>query len=284
MSQLGFAEDADRAEAAHLRPQVPFAPVVRSLDDDLRQRVLVTAAAREVFGEILAAAPDELAALYPTPFLGENLLPVQRVDDPALRAAIADVSRLTGVEAEVFLGERVPGLVAMVATPRKLVVIDRTLIGEADGPRRYLLGWAFEALRGGYAFLHHLGKKQRSELGGFVKSLLLPESERPGPTNEFVRGLPKRAQRVIERHTGGGRELDGEAWIDGMLAIAKRGGLVACDDFFDATWMIARISGEMLLSHDATVALGAVLGGADLIRFYLSDDYQRIRETLTAPL
>ena len=46
--------------------------------------------------------------------------------------------------------------------------------------------------------------------------------------------------------------------------------------------MIARISGEMLLSHDATVALGAVLGGADLVRFYLSDDYQRIRESLAA--
>jgi hypothetical protein len=36
----------------------------------------------------------------------------------------------------------------------------------------------------------------------------------------------------------------------------------------------------MLLSHDATVALGAVLGGSDLVRFYLSDDYQRIREHL----
>ena len=38
----------------------------------------------------------------------------------------------------------------------------------------------------------------------------------------------------------------------------------------------------MLLSHDATIALGAVLGGADLVRFYLSDDYHRIREQLGA--
>jgi hypothetical protein len=38
------------------------------------------------------------------------------------------------------------------------------------------------------------------------------------------------------------------------------------------------------LSNEATVALGAVLGGADLVRFYLSDDYHRLRETLaTAP-
>jgi len=111
---------------------------------------------------------------------------------------------------------------------------------------------------------------------------LLPESERPGPTNEFVRGLPKRAQKVLERHANTSRELDGDVWIDAMLNSAKRGGLVACDDFAAATWMIARISGEMLLSHDATVALGAVLGGADLVRFYLSDDYHRIRDHLTS--
>ncbi len=282
MEQLGFAEDADRAESARVRGQLPYMPTQRPLDDDLRARLLVNSAARDVFGEIMASAHDELAALYPAPFLGENLTPAQRIDDASLRVAIADVARLTGVDADVFVGERVPGLVAMVASPRRLVVIDRSLVTEADGPRRYLLGWAFEALRGGYAFLHHLGKKQRSELGAFLKSLLLPEAERPGPTNDFVRTLPKRAQRVLERHSGGGRDLDGDAWIDAMLSIAKRGGLVACDDFAAATWMIARISGEMLLSHDATVALGAVLGGADLVRFYLSDDYQRIRESLAA--
>jgi len=94
--------------------------------------------------------------------------------------------------------------------------------------------------------------------------------------------------KVLERHVGRGRDLDTEGWIDGMLANAKRGGLLAADEFAAATWMIARISGENLaptgLTNDATVALGAVLGGADLVRFYLSDDYHRLRETLaTAP-
>jgi len=230
----------------------------------------------------LRPASTELAALYPAPLLGENLVPAQALDDAGLKVAVADIARLTSTEAEVFVGERVPGLLALVAAPRRLVVIDRTLANEADGPRRYLLGWAFEALRGGYAFLHHLGRRQRTELGNFMKALLLPESDRPGPTNEFVKALPKRAQKVIERHQGWGREVDGDAWIDGMLGTAKRGGLLACDDFSAATWMIARLTGEMLLSHDATLALGAVLGGSDLVRFYLSDDYQRLREQLTS--
>mgnify|MGYP002377498904 CR=1 FL=1 len=282
MEQLGFAEEVDLGAAAKVRASLPYHPVRRALDDEMRLRLLATPAARDPFGEVLAAASTELAALYPPPPLGENLVPVQGMDDPGLKVAVADVARLTAIEAEVFVGERVPGLVALVAAPRRLVVIDRMLAGENDGPRRFLLGWAFEALRGGYAFLHHLGRRQRSELGNFMKSLLLPESDRPGPTNEFVKGLPKRAQKVLERHQGWGRDVDGDQWIDGMLGTAKRGGLLACDDFAAATWMIARLTGEMLLSHDATVALGAVLGGADLVRFYLSDDYQRLRDYLTA--
>jgi len=282
MEQLGFAEEADLGAAAKLRATLPYHPVRRALDDDTRARLLSTAAARDPFGEVLAAASTELAALYPAPLLGENLVPAQALDDAGLKVAVADIARLTSTEAEVFVGERVPGLLALVAAPRRLVVIDRTLANEADGPRRYLLGWAFEALRGGYAFLHHLGRRQRTELGNFMKALLLPESDRPGPTNEFVKALPKRAQKVIERHQGWGREVDGDAWIDGMLGTAKRGGLLACDDFSAATWMIARLTGEMLLSHDATLALGAVLGGSDLVRFYLSDDYQRLREQLTS--
>ena len=44
--------------------------------------------------------------------------------------------------------------------------------------------------------------------------------------------------------------------------------------------MVARLAGEQLASHDATVALGSVLGGPDLVRFYLSDNYQQLRDLL----
>jgi hypothetical protein len=163
------------------------------------------------------------------------------------------------------------------------VVIDRALLAESDPARRYVLGWAHEAIRGGYALLLQLGRRHRAELGSLLRALLLPEGERAGPTNDFVRALPKRAVKVLERHVGRGRDIDTEAWIDGMIACAKRGGLFACDDFAAATWMIARVMGENLGAerHEATVALGAVLGGSDLVRFYLSDDYHRLRDTLS---
>jgi hypothetical protein len=69
-----------------------------------------------------------------------------------------------------------------------------------------------------------------------------------------------------------------------MLACAKRAGLVACDDFAAAIWMVARQAGENVDSHDDTVALGSVLGGPDLVGFYLSDQYQMIRDLLSLPM
>jgi hypothetical protein len=255
-------------------------PLRRPLDDDMRQRLLLSPSARDVLGEVYTSMAQEITALFPQPTFGENLAPVQTLDDAALKIAVADVMRLYAVDSDVYAGDKVPGGVVVTAYPRRMVVIDRGLLSESDTCRRYALGWAHEAIRGGYALLLHLGRRHRAELGSLLRALLLPEAERAGPTNDFVRALPKRAVKVLERHVGRGRDLDTESWIDGMISCAKRGGLLACDDFAAATWMIARVSGESLGTHDATVALGAVLGGADLVRFYLSDDYHRLRETL----
>ena len=136
-----------------------------------------------------------------------------------------------------------------------------------------MFGYAFEAIRGGYAVLLQLGARQRRELGQLLRGLLV--RRRADGRRRRARSTTRasRAAKVLERHAGT-RDVDPGAWIDGMLACAKRGGLVACDDFAAAIWMVARLSGESLASHDDTVALGAVLGGPDLVRFYLSDNYQ----------
>jgi len=79
--------------------------------------------------------------------------------------------------------------------------------------------------------------------------------------------------------------LDPEDWIEEVLATAKRAGLFCSDDFASATRMIAKLAGEAVSGADGIgTALGAVLGGADLVRFYLSDEYHRLRELLSNPL
>ncbi|HEU4615108.1 MAG TPA: tetratricopeptide repeat protein, partial [Kofleriaceae bacterium] len=277
---LGFAEETDRQTMQRLRATRQSQPLRRSLDEQNRERLMANTAPREPLGEVFAAFAEELTALVAQPTLGENVIPAEG-SEPRLLAIAGEIGALFEVEPEIFIGEKVPGLLAVTAFPRQIVVIDRSLVGEADLPLRFMFGYAFESIRGGYAALLQLGARQRRELGQLLRGLIA-EVEPTGIAAELMVNANLRQAKVLERHAGT-RDLDPGAWIDNMLACAKRAGLVACDDFAAAIWMVARLSGEVLESHDDTVALGSVLGGPDLVRFYLSDNYQLIRDLLALP-
>src|SRR5262249_46756658 len=115
MEQLGFAEDADRGAAAKARAAVPHVPLRRPLDDELRLRLLASQAAGDPLGDVSSACAAEVSALFPQPALGENLTPVQTLDDPPLKVAVADVMRLFALDAEIYVGEHVPGLAVVLA-------------------------------------------------------------------------------------------------------------------------------------------------------------------------
>ena len=278
---LGFAEDPDRRMMQQVRATRQPRPLRRALDETNRERLLITTAAREPLGELWSAFAEELSARVPPPSLGENLAPAESAGDARLVHLAAEIGAIYQVQVDAFVGDKVPGLFAATAFPRRLLALDRSLLGESDLALRFLLGYAFEAIRGGYAALLHLGARQRRELAQLLRALLA-EEEQTGLAAELVASASPRAQKVLERHAGT-PHLDPGAWIDGMLACAKRAGLVASDDFSAAIWMVARMSGEKLANHDETVALGAVLGGPDLVRFYLSDSYQLIRDLLAQP-
>jgi tetratricopeptide (TPR) repeat protein len=277
---LGFAEDADRAAMQRLKAARVPAPLHSPLDDDARTRLLITPAARDPLGEVFDAFAQELSMLVIAPSFGTHVVPADDAGDPRLAALAAEVGALYQTDAEIFVGEKVPGLAAATAFPRRLLVIDRSLLAESELALRFLFGYAFEAIRGGYATLLQLGARQRRELGNLMRALLAPEPELTGSAGEILSNVSPHAQQVLERHAGL-RDVDPGVWIDGMLACAKRAGLVACDDFHAAIWTVALLAGEKLTSHHATVALGSVLGGPDLVRFYLSDHYQHLRDQLT---
>ncbi|MCW5803029.1 MAG: tetratricopeptide repeat protein [Deltaproteobacteria bacterium] len=278
---LGFAEETDRATMQRMRALRAYEPLRRPLDDDGRERYLVTAAAREPLGEVFAALAEELSGMLAQPSLGANLIPAQSAGDTRLIRIAAEIAQLYQTEAEIFVGEKVPGGAAVTAFPRRMIVLDRTLLGESEPALRFFFGYALEAIRGGYATLLQVGARQRRELAQLLRLLVAGEAElMTGPAAELFERARPEAQKVLARHAGV-RDVDPSAWFDGMLALAKRGGLLACDDFAAAIWMVARLAGEKLASHDATVALGSVLGGPDLVRFYLSDDYQHLRDIMT---
>jgi hypothetical protein len=275
---LGFAEDTDKQTLQRLRATRQVLPLRRGLDDSNRERLLTTTAAREPLGEVWSVFAEELTALAAQPSLGENLVPAASIGDQRLLQIASEVGQLFQIEAEVFVGDKVPGTFAATAYPSQILVLDRSLLTEDDLPLRFLFGYAYEAIRGGYAVLLQLGARQRRELGQVLRELL-SSTDPQGPAAELFHNAGPRAAKILERHAGT-RDLDPGAWMDSMLAGAKRAGLAACDDFSAAIWMVARLSGEALASHDDTVALGAVLGGPDLVRFYLSDNYQLIRDLL----
>lgn len=280
MEALGYAGDADRGARAKALAEQQQLPLRSPMTDDLRRRFLLTRHSSSPLGELFDVMVGPLTALFPEPPVGNNLVPLVAFDQPDLHASVLDAVRLFGIEPEIYIGHNVPRSVVAIAHPRPVIVIDAEIAaGETDAARRFVLGWSFDAIRGGYALLQTMGRRQRVELGGLLKSILLPENERPGPTSEFIQSLSRPALRTIETLTGMGRGADSEDWIDGMLAIGRRAGLLMCDDFATATRVIARLGGENL-GHADTQALALVMCGEDLVRFYLSDEYHRLRETV----
>lgn len=281
MDMLGFAEDVDRAAAEAARLEYAHRPLVRQLDEALRRQLMVTDAANGPLGEIFNEIAVELSNVFPAQALGDQHQLFKAAADKKLLAVKEHLTQFFGIEPEVYVGNNVPGAVAVTSFPRPIAVFDRSLLTENEDAWQYLFGWAFESIRGGYAMLYSLSRRQRREFGALMRSLLLPEANRAKPTLEFMRTLSPRAIQTIERYAGQIMDPDTDSWIENMTAMAKRGGLLACDAFGIAVRMNARLSGDNPASDDDIVALGSVLGGADLVRFYLSDEYDKLRELLT---
>lgn len=284
MEMLGFAEDADRAAASQSRNAQMPRPIIRQLDENLRRQLMLTEAATGALGEIFNEISYEVSNLFPAPSMGEQLAPFKSVGSPQQKMELDSVAALFGVEPEVYVGVNVPGDVVLISYPRQIAVFDQGLLSEKPLAWRCLFGWAFEAIRGRYAILFSLGRRHRDELGSLLRSLLLPETNRTKPTVDFMRNLPPRAIQTIERCAGALVDTDIDTWIDDMLSLAKRAGLFTCNDFGVTTRMIARLSGESPSSDQDILALGSVLGGPDLVRFYLSDEYHKLHELLSSPM
>ena len=247
-----------------------------TLSDDLRRARLLPPPVLGATREALAAVRESLDELTACRWCRTRCRRRSRAD-PGFKVCVVDEQRLFGVDADVFVGRPGPRRRRHRRFPQPTVVIDRSFVERARLPLRFLFGRAFEAIRGGYALLTAArpSAPRSAHLLGADAS----------PRASASRGRRVRAQaaaqaaKVLERQAGP-RDVD-PGWIAALRAAAKRAGLVACDDFGAATRMVARLGGEELaVLTDDTVALGQVLGGPDLVRFFLSDPYHELRSTL----
>jgi len=173
--------------------------------------------------------------------------------------------------------------VLLVDQPRPTVYLQGSLIEQPDGERRFLLGRCFEPLRGGYGIINRLRTQaQRAEVGHLLDQIIKPESEREPQAQEFVRALPRKAAKMLERLQGLAPGASADGWFAALGQAADRAGLLACDDVGASARMLARLGGEEL-PPDGVIALGQIQGVAELVRFYLSDAYHELRSTLGDP-
>jgi tetratricopeptide (TPR) repeat protein len=278
---LGYSDDSERVALASARARHAFVPRRSLITDDFRDRMLLPAAARSPLTEIYQAVSEQVATLHLMPPAGQNLVPVAQHEDPTLKVAVADATRLFGLEPEVYVGDQVHGGMIVLLYPRPIITLSREYAALPDGERRFLMGRAFESMRGGYAPLLRLGPRERQEVGALLKAMLMPEADRPSQAVEFIKQLPRKALKPLERYTGMHQAVDPEAWIAALSLAQDRAGLLTSDDFPSTARALARLHGEQLaMTEEGAVAIGAVPGGSDLVRWYLSDDYHRLRTAL----
>lgn len=291
---LGYAEEVERVFLGNLRQQRNTMSVRRhALSDAVRSEALVHEDARSPHAEMLAAVREQLAVVYPVSYFGEDVQPIAVGDDPALKILVQDSLRTFDVEVDVHLAKGVPGGVlaldaAGTTIQRPVVVVDRALAAQPEAERRFLLGRALDPIRGAYSVLLRLGRQQRGEVWAIVHELFRPEGERAQNAQDFAKLLPRKVaaavKRLADQHGAAIATPDFDRITQGLLATADRAGLVACDDVAAAARVLVRLGGGELAaigpSDGTAVALGAVPGGSDLVRYYLSDAYHRLRTAL----
>jgi hypothetical protein len=278
---LGYAEPGDR------QPTFRATAKRGTLSDEMRRTRLVPPPVAGPFTEALVAVRDTLDEIYGVPQI-PDAVPVAQVQDPALKVAVVDTLRLYGMQADVWIAPMVPGGYLLLDQPRPTVFLQASLCEVADNERRFLVGRTLEPLRGGYGIVNRLRTiAHRTEVGNLLGELMKPESERAPETHDFVRALPRKAAKAVERLTGlhvlatPGAPPPIEQWFNSLTLASDRAGLVACDDPGAAARMLARLGGEEL--PEGALVLGHVPGVAELARFYLSDAYHELRAAIGDP-
>jgi tetratricopeptide (TPR) repeat protein len=278
MELLGYAERKDKNLIDSARTASKSFELTKELTPDLRRALMANSALSSVVGELFTMCTEQMAQIYPRAGLGDNLVPLPQIEDTKLHDAVGKVSRLFGLNPEVYIADEVPSRVVAIGHPRQIVVLDRILLEQPENEILFALGWAFDGICGQYAPILDLGEKQRRELGILMRSLFMPKETRNDQTNEFVETLPLEALEVLRLHEGDFQEFDMAEWIDGMNASASRAGLLTCDDLSASARLLALLSGESIADNSG--GLGKVFCGEDLFQFQMSEEYEELRLVL----
>jgi tetratricopeptide (TPR) repeat protein len=279
LETLGYASDQDRAQLATLRKARPGTR--HGVLSEGARTHLVPPDLRSPITDLFVAVRAEIAVLYSVPAPGHDRLPASAAASDVLNAVATEMVREIGIEADIQVGQGVPGVAAAYEAPAPTVVLDQAALGLSEAELRFLLARALEPLRGGYALALRLGQREREEVSALLRQLVRPEADREASAAEFARALPRKVLRSLDRFIGTSIPPEGPAaWFAAAQTAADRAGLSGCDDVNAALRVLSWLGGQESVAIDGAIALGAVPGGAELVRYYLGDDYHQLRTTL----
>ena len=277
LSLLGYAEATDR-------PPTFRANVKRgSLSEELRRTRLLPPPVLGAYTEALAAVRETLDEVYGVPAV-HDAMPASAVHDPGFKVCVVDAQRLFGVTADVYVAQQVPGGVVHVrlaqADGDHRGGVRRASRRRAALPARARVRAAARRLRAGDAPARGAAGRGRPPARSARSSPRRSASSRCRSSSRRCRERRRRRWSACRGSRRARRSKVGSR----ARAGGDRAGLLACDDVGAAARMLARLGGEELaVSPDGAVALGQVAGGAELVRFFLSDAYHELRSTLGDP-
>lgn len=184
-----------------------------------------------------------------------------------------------------FIGDH-PELVSLWPGKPPLVVLGAPALGErcTTAERRFLVGRAAFYARAGLAQLHDLGPERSLDLLARVGDLV---AHRDRPTQPLLDALPDRDAETIRGwlvRLGPTTTLPaiytGESVLAGITSTADRAGLLTGGHLRAAVEMLTRHVGVgETIEHGDDLAWAVRSGGRlrDLVRYALSDAYQRLR-------
>jgi hypothetical protein len=148
----------------------------------------------------------------------------------------------------------------------------------------------------------------RSEITNLVDQLVRPEAERSAEAQSYLRALPRKAQKALEKvwgtkrptlppgFLGGGAAAasstgaqaahhDVAGWLGDLQRTMQRAALVASGDLGACARVFARHASGGLISDfdlvgEAVLALDRGPAIGELVVFYLSEQYNTLRATL----
>jgi tetratricopeptide (TPR) repeat protein len=289
MEMLGWADRDERVKLSNLRRQFGVKPST-PLDDGLQGYINAFSPDRYV-ERVWEVVREPLERLFPLE-MPENPQPASQAGHAEFRQLAEWCVNFVAQTTTVLVGESVPGGSAVDNEDGGRVVMDRLFLERPAAEVAFVLGRNLGYLRSGHALLSRLAFDDRALLGELLAGLLQAAEEQQDLAKEFRRGMSRRMLKQLDDIStayqeslaqNGGENLPAR-WFAGIDRTANNTGLVACNDISSALRMMAQLGGQDLaVGPRGEIAVQLVTDGPELVQFFLSDNYTKLRRRLANP-